>query len=170
MAYCLINHKEFFAEMSVTFLSDSYHSLDKETGAMEQCSPPLLSPVVVSRVCHEQSRKDKLSQVLVGCERMSCNENLQQFEMARLINDQGSGINNSKTHCLRKLGFSMLRFKSRDSHCLPHCNKFYPFTRGQFAHFDPEMIEFFISIWEDIQEWKNNEDERFCLKNCFCIN
>jgi len=44
------------------------------------------------------------------------------------------------------------------------------FTRGQFAYFDPEMIEFFISIWEDIQEWKNNEDERFCLKNCFCIN
>mmetsp|Transcript_64615 Transcript_64615/g.75816 ORF Transcript_64615/g.75816 Transcript_64615/m.75816 type:complete len:162 (+) Transcript_64615:878-1363(+) len=137
MAYCLINHKEFFAEMSVTFLSDSYHSLDKETGAMEQCSPPLLSPVVVSRVCHEQSRKDKLSQVLVGCERMSCNENLQQFEMARLINDQGSGINNSKTHCLRKLGFSMLRFKSRDSHCLPHCNKFYPVSNS----FEELMIE-----------------------------
>lgn len=51
MAYALIDHKEFFAEMSVSFLSQAYSELDcSPFPMMEKATPPLLEPGVRSRV------------------------------------------------------------------------------------------------------------------------
>ena len=46
-AYCTINHKEFFSEISVAYLCNSYGSLDADIreGDMASCSPPFLSDI-----------------------------------------------------------------------------------------------------------------------------
>lgn len=55
MAYATINHKEFFSELSVAFLSDHYKYLEKhvkEDGIIA-CSPPALDAIVVQRISHD---------------------------------------------------------------------------------------------------------------------
>ena len=44
-AYCTLNHKEFFTELSVAYLCDAYIHLetDNEKGCMMTCSPPFLN-------------------------------------------------------------------------------------------------------------------------------
>jgi len=56
-AYCIVNHKEFFAEISVAFLADFYHDLDDagDTTVMAECSPPFISPGLVDRIEHHQT-------------------------------------------------------------------------------------------------------------------
>ena len=54
MAYGLINHKEFFADMSVSYLADGYCEFDcKGSTQMAKCSPPFLSQDVIQRVREE---------------------------------------------------------------------------------------------------------------------
>lgn len=36
-----------------------------------------------------------------------------------------------------------------------HCNKFYPFTRGQFQQYDPELFAEMKAIWDEIAAWKD---------------
>lgn len=50
MHYCMVDHKEFFAEMSVTFWARGYKQLDRaDTRQLETCSPPLVEPLVRQR-------------------------------------------------------------------------------------------------------------------------
>lgn len=50
MHYCMVDHKEFFAEMSVTFWSTGYRDLDQaDTSQMEACCPPIMEPSVRKR-------------------------------------------------------------------------------------------------------------------------
>ena len=60
VAYCTLNHKEFFAEISVSYLSDFYHDVDgaEMIVSMTECSPPFVSPVVLGRM--ERQQKDLL--------------------------------------------------------------------------------------------------------------
>ena len=44
----------------------------------------------------------------------------------------------------------------------PHCNKFYPFTRGQFQHMDPYQFEVFQKLWLEIANWQDDEDVDCC--------
>ena len=54
MAYALINHKEFFADMSVSYLANCYWEFDgKGSTLMAKCSPPFLSQDVLQRVQEE---------------------------------------------------------------------------------------------------------------------
>jgi hypothetical protein len=43
----------------------------------------------------------------------------------------------------------------------PHCNKFYPFTRGQLRQHDKATFETMEMLWEEIAAWKDplNSDE-----------
>lgn len=51
LAYCMVDHKEFFAEMSVTFLARCYRDLDaKDSQSMVDCCPPLTEPNVLTRL------------------------------------------------------------------------------------------------------------------------
>jgi hypothetical protein len=56
MAYAMVDHKEFWSEMSVTFLCDTYHDLDKVTDktCMDACSPPYTDILVAERVQQRQ--------------------------------------------------------------------------------------------------------------------
>ena len=66
-AYATINHKEFFTELSVTFLSSGYQYLDvaqdSKSMSMEVLSPPFQAPDVLNRqqqqnsTNHETNRK-----------------------------------------------------------------------------------------------------------------
>lgn len=50
-AYCTVNHKEFFAELSVAYLADCYRDLDGSAATvMLECSPPFISPAVIERI------------------------------------------------------------------------------------------------------------------------
>ena len=44
---------------------------------------------------------------------------------------------------------------------LPHCNKFYPYTRGQLRHYDAETCRAFDEFWNEISGW----DDPFVTKN-----
>lgn len=51
LAYAMIDCKEFFAEMSVTFLANGYRELDcAPSHLMEQCSPVITEPSVLKRL------------------------------------------------------------------------------------------------------------------------
>jgi len=118
-AYATINHKEFFSELSVAFLSrdyeynvrDGYGSVGNLNQHMDICSPPIMAPDVYQRGME------------VGKE-MGSN----QSWMERLRN--------------------VLRGRRRG-----HCNKFFPFTRGQLKRFDPHTFAVFQQLWAEIADW-----------------
>lgn len=54
-AYATINHKEFFSELSVAFLSRGYDGCLSSSGShsnatIEDCSPPMMAPDVIERM------------------------------------------------------------------------------------------------------------------------
>lgn len=64
MHYCMVDHKEFFAEMSVTYWSKGYRHLDRaDASRMESCSPPLMEPNVRQRfhACQESRLLDPVT-------------------------------------------------------------------------------------------------------------
>lgn len=121
VAYCTLNHKEFFAEISVSYLADFYHYVDGGgTVDMLKCSPPFVSPVVIERMQKQQ-------------------QELQQ-----------------------KNGKSLVEWKdlTKFGRGLPHCNKFYPFTKGQLRRYDPRVYKCFAKLWQYIESWEDNDDRR----------
>lgn len=121
LAYCIINHKEFFAEISVAYLADCYHEVD---GAgftnMAKCSPPFVSSAVVERI---------------------------QQQMA----DDG------KVSCA---GRCRIFARTDSSVILPHCSKFFPFTKGQLRRYDPRVFKCFVKLWQYIEGWEDPEMNR----------
>jgi len=117
MAYCIINHKEFFAEISVSFLADCYHDVNGAgTTVMTKCSPPFFSPDVMERI-------------------------------------QQQALEGYKSSCVTKC-----RVMARmDSMVLPHCSKFFPFTKGQLRRYDPRVFKCFMKLWEFIEGWEDIE-------------
>jgi hypothetical protein len=117
LAYCMVDHKEFFAELSVTYWSRGYTELDTACrNDVLACSPPFLDKFVLERV-------------------------------------------------------ERLRGTAPTSHppvgkISTHCNKFYPFTSGQFRHCDPEMYQEFEALWWIIGDWVDPRTERD-LHQCF---
>ena len=61
LAYAMLDYKEFFAEMSVTYLCDYYDNLDLQDRAgmsMEACCPPLIEPNTATRVIEQYSNRN----------------------------------------------------------------------------------------------------------------
>lgn len=108
----MVDEREFFAELSVTYWSNQYKELDKSNHAkMLQSSPPFQEPTVRSRLGIEH---------LIGEERVS------------------------------------------------HCNKFYPFTRGQLRHYDEETCSVFDVLWSEISDWDDPfVEKRECYWTCW---
>jgi len=126
VAYCTLDHKEFFAEISVSYLSDFYHDVDG-TGSvdnMTKCSPPFVSPVVLGRM-------EKMQQ--------ECHQPVKSIVEWRDLTKFGRG--------------------------LPHCNKFFPFTKGQLRRYDPRVYKCFTKLWQFIESWEDI-DRRCCKIGC----
>lgn len=119
MAYCLVNHKEFFSEISVAYLADCYHSVDKEgTTIMTKCSPPFISTDVIERI---------------------------QLQ-----------AENSMWSCANKCGVNST---NKNVVVLPHCSKFFPFTKGQLRRYDPRVFCCFLKLWQFIESWEDLKKE-----------
>ena len=60
--YGMVDHKEFFAEMSVTWWSRGYRDLDQPSDArsMECCSPPIMEPIVRGRLENQTGKMERL--------------------------------------------------------------------------------------------------------------
>ena len=121
VAYCTIDHKEFFAEISVSYLSDFYHDVDGAgTEDMTKCSPPIVSPIVLERMQKQQQE---------------CHQPVKSIV-------EWKDLTNFGRH-------------------LPHCNKFFPFTKGQLRRYDPRVYKCFTKLWQFIESW---EDIDRCCK------
>jgi len=149
-AYATINHKEFFSELSVAFLSRGYdaglkrrkrercklqlkvqqqHQTDHEHGGvyvdrngdMELCSPPFVALDVLER--RKAMGYDDERQ-FHSLESSSWMQNIQNI-LTGGVNGHG------------------------------HCNKFFPFTRGQLKEFDPESFAAFQQLWSEIAVWED---------------
>jgi len=138
IAYATVNHKEFFAEISVAFLCDHYHYLDRQSKTMAYSSPPLLLPTLIQamqkkNLDYHQSPTYKACQYWNDNQSHHKNSSLSQWLMNRNVPS------------------------------LPHCNKFFPFTRGQLQQFDPPLMKAFEELWEFISDWEDESNE----PNCF---
>jgi hypothetical protein len=146
----MVDLKEFFAEMSVTYLSDGYHSLDKaDKTIVEDCSPPLLQPSVTDRVLKQHGIKDPYDK-----------QPDNHFWVFLLNRNQ---IAKPKLRIVDPLWQEQAIGRS----CLDvvHCNKFYPFTRGQLKHHDPELFHAIQKLWREIVMYEDPEDDPSCCKS-----
>jgi len=144
LAYALVDQKEFFSEMSVTYLSTGYQDLNKgDCSMLETCSPPLLKPDVFNRVLRQHDIEDPLERP----EDSLC----YIFDYAK------------RRHPKPKLEIADPIFRERAiaTNCrnIPVCNKFYPFTRGQLKHHDPSLCDAMGDLWREISRWKDPEAE-----------
>lgn len=134
--------------MSVTFLSDAYQTLDTANKLdMGACCPPLIEPNVTSRVLRKHGIDDPLGEVGKG---WLCSSRCPTPKL-RLVDPvfQETAINRS---CLD----------------VRHCNKFYPFTRGQLKHHDPVVYCAIRDLWNEISVW-DDVDDRFCNRWIKCL-
>lgn len=165
----MVNHKEFFSELSVTFLADAYHEYDEERMQMESCCPPLMAPTVVERV------RGKSKEYSVFC--VDEGSVHSDSSLAPLIAPEKSldGVvsNENRPVVDSFLGVWQL-LERRESELMrtkvPHCNKFYPFTKGQFKRHDPELYAVYADLWSQIEAWRDRENETCCLRllrNCW---
>jgi hypothetical protein len=115
MGYCLVDHKEFFAELSVTFWSRGYVELDAaDRDDILACCPPLMD---------EPVRRERVT--------TPCTPLLEAANHAAVA----------------------VAISARTTVTTTHCNKFYPFTCGQFRYCDPAMYEEFAALWQMIANW-----------------
>ncbi|KAL3800541.1 hypothetical protein ACHAW5_002000 [Stephanodiscus triporus] len=114
MAYCILNHKEFFAEISVAFLADFYQDVGAGTTIMAKCSPPFVSPAIIERIRQQSSV--------------------------------------SMRSCVSGTRLSIM--------VVPHCAKFFPFTRSQLRRYDPRVFKSFVKLWQFIEDWEDFDGRR----------
>jgi hypothetical protein len=93
IAYATVNCKEFFAELSVSFLSTGYPKLD---------------------LCHDDFLSLKHSPPFIDDIVQQC-----------------------------------------DQSATGHCNKFFPFTKGQLELYDPVLFGFMTDLWDEISVWND---------------
>jgi len=163
----MVNHKEFFSEMSVTFLAGAYTDFDSEDKMrMERCSPPLMAPTVVERV---QSKGYYVT--LVAESTLHYNgASTPLIESEQYLDKVASKVQWPITNSIRGVWQLLSR---RDSDLIrprvPHCNKFYPFTKGQLEKHDPDLFAVYEELWEQIGEWKDEAKEKPCfrLRSCW---
>jgi hypothetical protein len=123
LAYGMVDCKEFFAEFSVTYLSQGYRGLDNAPyDDIFAASPIILEPTLLSRLTKAQHEV-----VLSG----------------NYVSD------GNKCHIMLQ-------------HLDGHCNKFYPFTGGQFRHYDKLLFDAFDDIWMNISnKWSDSTRDSF---------
>jgi hypothetical protein len=138
LAYCMIDHKEFFAEISVTYWSKGYGELDEAScDSMEECSPAITEPNVLARLGHVTRINGSKKELHISC-----------------------GTSFAWVCALIK---SILPLRRH----LPHCNKFYPFTSGQLEHYDPMLLADIKNIWDDISMWEDSEHKNEHCSGCW---
>ena len=134
LAYAMVDYKEFFAELSVAYLSCGYPELDKAVpSTVESCCPVLMEPKVISRV-------------------------LESNPSSRLV----PVSTKPPIYPMPWLAFlAGLLSRRRPPE---HCNKFYPFTCGQLKCHDPQGWQETHRLWQNIADWHDPENDCHCCK------
>jgi len=144
MAYAMVDWKEFFAEMSVTYFSQSYCELTRgDRYVMERCSPPLCEPTVLNRI-----REKQRALGMKGPSRLELSYP-------------------DTSYCFRPFKFIEI-FTQPINRELSHCNKFYPFTRSQLQLHDPGTFKEIDALWKEIANWDDPMTEPVCSKPINC--
>jgi hypothetical protein len=126
-AYATLNHKEFFAEMSVTYWATGYTELDEaDCNDIRACSPPVI-------------------------------ENTALLD-ARL------GDKESLWTMVWRWWLDVFTIPPTPS-SLKHCNKFYPFTRGQLKSYDVALEREMAFLWHKVAQWKDKSNYN-CGRDC----
>jgi hypothetical protein len=126
-AYATLNHKEFFAEMSVTYWATGYTELNEaDCNDIRACSPPVI-------------------------------ENTALLD-ARL------GDKESLWTMVWRWWLDVCTIPPTPS-SLKHCNKFYPFTRGQLKSYDVALEREMALLWHKVAQWKDKSDYN-CGRDC----
>ncbi|MGK3748906.1 MAG: hypothetical protein ACI8RD_001198 [Bacillariaceae sp.] len=183
LAYAMVDKKEFFAEISVAYLCNGYHTLNKaDPNDMNDCNPPLLHPDVTERVLaqHEYDTKNNIKTFpttnnyhyyhhvennmyytpndSTDSKTVCCwaplpiiNQLVQKIWFAlqqRLRNDTNTDDYNNQ---LRMVDL-VFQEDAISMNCINnyHCNKFYPFTRGQLQYYDPDLFCGIQKLWREI--------------------
>jgi hypothetical protein len=137
LAYCTVDYKEFFAEMSVTYWANGYRELDEASSdKMEACTPPITEPSVLARFGRHHEIGDAVGDTYL------------------------------KSDVLIWVAAIASNFLPRKTQ-LPHCNKFYPFTKGQMRHHDSALSTEMESIWNEIAMWEDTKDDSACCSGCW---
>ena len=155
-AYAMVNHKEFWSEFSTTYLCDSYEDLDKgDKTMMDQCSPPLMEPIVLERV------RQRPLQITLS-EAKGSIRGIPKRQINSISSDTTMHNKEEKPAALRFLHF-LIQF------CRPKialrrwpvqpCNKFYPFTRGQLREHDLDTFVVVRDLWREIECWEDPKDD-----------
>mmetsp|Transcript_22569 Transcript_22569/g.62734 ORF Transcript_22569/g.62734 Transcript_22569/m.62734 type:complete len:566 (+) Transcript_22569:124-1821(+) len=166
--YAMVNHKEFFAELSVTYLATGYPHLDKATprsrGVLD-CTPPLMEHNVIQRVCAAQQQHDGGG----GGDNNNNNNNTPKTDNSHQPEQSASSSSSSSQTAQPPQSMpkdtsippqpqqhQQQYYYSPPQSPLPHCNKFFPFTSGQLKRFDPKTYKALHYIWTRvIAQWKD---------------
>ncbi|KAG7362875.1 hypothetical protein IV203_026235 [Nitzschia inconspicua] len=148
LAYAMVDKKEFFAELSVAFLCQGYtHLNNKDCNSMEECCPPLLHPVVTERVMKQHGIRDNPLEddknVLESCGWSLLTGLRRPHPKVRMVDPIFAEAAVSRC-CVN----------------VDHCNKFYPFTRGQLQYYDSELFRGMHNVWREISLWDDPKSPR----------
>ncbi|GFH44445.1 hypothetical protein CTEN210_00919 [Chaetoceros tenuissimus] len=127
-AYATINHKEFFAELSVAYWSrgyDAYLKSQASDKSLESVSPPFMAVEVLQRQRLYKSARTDYEIYNAFKDTLSWNERIENVLTGGRAFGSGS------------------------------CNKFYPFCCQQFREFDQETFDVFENLWSYIGQWKD---------------
>ena len=148
--------------MSVTYLSDNYHELDEEDKTcIERCSPPCLEPAVLERL---QQKKLAMTPTDARVLAMGIPQRQLSSETFGKADTCPLKVVRFLSHCCRPKVAILPRSP------LPHCNKFYPFTRGQLKLHDINTYLSINELWREIELWDDPFDHRLCRRGftqCF---
>jgi len=151
-AYALVNYKEFFAEMSVSFLASKCESFTRNVSSPTFLvhSPRLCSPSVYLSVIKRHGIGAS-----VHLRPLDEDDNLSSSEGS--IN-RTSGLNMRSKSVVHRL-FPCLERKRMNS--LLHanqsfCNKFFPFTRQQLKSYDYNLFLGMETLWLEIERWNGS--------------
>jgi hypothetical protein len=156
MAYGMVDFKEFFAEMSVAYLSNGYHDLDRANKAvMEACCPPLLEPNVTKRILRNHDLEDNPYR--------DESDNADSFWSSLFRKDGSLFLLRGSVPKLRMIDPIWQEAAiGRGCRDIIPCNKFYPFTRGQLRQHDPELYIAMRNLWSEIVMYDDPEEELSC--------
>ena len=166
MAYALVNHKEFFAEISVAFLCKAYEIIDDESRQIDHSSilyvtPPIVSPLVLVAVQKKYGRIASMHLQLPDSPYSSDEEEERDRENVNSL----CGVSKYFRPCFVDDNKASVYTKGSIS----FCNKFFPFTCKQLQQHDSQLYQDVLSLWNDICIWVDDNEANDVISTMFCL-
>ena len=129
---------------------------------MEDCCPILLHPIVVERVMTKYGFENNQDAMM---EPRNPNNNPFLGLWLLLLNHSNKNKQGNYRHHQKpkiRMINPVIQETAISRRCLDtkHCNKFYPFTRGQLKAYDFDTYQAFQQLYEEMVMWDDPEDVR----------